>query len=207
MVKNLVLAAALAASGSVGAAHAATVDVVYNIDIYNYVAGSSGAADATAANVALHTKLATVVYTGAINFFTNTGAGPTILEFLKSAGGTVSDETGLSILMSAGGFSTTTLLDIRGSFATAVNGSIIHDDGVTLYDKSGIVLDAASPVYVTTDTFSAKSGEFRLIYSAANGNPEALTLDVAPVPVPAAGFLLMGALGGLAAMKRRRKAV
>jgi hypothetical protein len=31
-------------------------------------------------------------------------------------------------------------------------------------------------------------------------------VSVAPVPVPAAGFLLFGALGGLAALRRRRKA-
>jgi hypothetical protein len=30
--------------------------------------------------------------------------------------------------------------------------------------------------------------------------------DVAPIPLPAAGFMLLGALGGLAALRRRRKA-
>ena len=30
-------------------------------------------------------------------------------------------------------------------------------------------------------------------------------LDINEVPVPAAGFLLLGGLGGLAAMKRRKK--
>jgi hypothetical protein len=33
------------------------------------------------------------------------------------------------------------------------------------------------------------------------------TAPLAPVPVPAAGFLLIGALGGLAAVRRRRRAV
>jgi hypothetical protein len=32
-----------------------------------------------------------------------------------------------------------------------------------------------------------------------------LRIEAAPVPVPAAGFLLLGGLGGLAAMKRRKK--
>jgi hypothetical protein len=31
--------------------------------------------------------------------------------------------------------------------------------------------------------------------------------DVAPIPVPAAGFLMIGALGGLVALRRRRRAV
>jgi hypothetical protein len=33
------------------------------------------------------------------------------------------------------------------------------------------------------------------------------TVGVAPIPLPAAGFLLIGALGGLAAVRRRRRAV
>lgn len=33
-----------------------------------------------------------------------------------------------------------------------------------------------------------------------------VNVEVAPVPVPAAGFLLLGGLGGLVAMKRRKKA-
>jgi hypothetical protein len=33
------------------------------------------------------------------------------------------------------------------------------------------------------------------------------TVGVAPVPLPAAGFLMIGALGGLAAIRRRRRAV
>lgn len=34
-----------------------------------------------------------------------------------------------------------------------------------------------------------------------------IVADTAPIPVPAAGFLLIGALGGLAALRRRRRAV
>jgi hypothetical protein len=34
-----------------------------------------------------------------------------------------------------------------------------------------------------------------------------VTFEVAPVPVPAAGFLMLGALGGLAALRRRQRTV
>lgn len=47
---------------------------------------------------------------------------------------------------------------------------------------------------------------FRVKMSSLNDGPEQLFLVPAAVPVPAAGFLLVGALGGLAALRRKRKA-
>ena len=209
MFKNAVIAATIIA-GAVTGAEAATVSGTYNIDIYNYNAGgSSAAADATAANVAANSGnlLASITYVGALDFLTGGGTLPTIEEFLNSGGGTY-DHTGLGVLMSAGGFGTTTLLDITGTFLTAVLGTITHDDGVTLYDTTGIVLDSASPTSPRPDAFAAGAGNFRLIYSAANGNPEQLNVDATPaaVPLPAAGLLLIGGIGALGAMKRRRAA-
>jgi hypothetical protein len=41
-----------------------------------------------------------------------------------------------------------------------------------------------------------------------NGDPKtSIVIGPTPIPVPAAGFLLIGALGGLAAVRRRRRAV
>ena len=55
------------------------------------------------------------------------------------------------------------------------------------------------------DTFritSVKTGN-----NSAQVRVDSIAGSVAPIPVPAAGLLLLGALGGLAALRRRRRAV
>ena len=62
-------------------------------------------------------------------------------------------------------------------------------------------------------TFKVKTADnFNLRFAGAGaedslgGLIDDVSINVAPVPVPAAGFLLLGALGGLGALKRRRNA-
>lgn len=66
----------------------------------------------------------------------------------------------------------------------------------------GFVAAVFKPIYATVIRFTILSSNDNLGY--ADG---ALAgIGIAPVPVPAAGLLLMGGLGGLAALRRRRKA-
>lgn len=68
---------------------------------------------------------------------------------------------------------------------------------------------------VTTDYFFVKYGQFTSFFYTG-GTAQDVTFagkpglsnygGIAPIPVPAAGFLLLGALGGLAMVRRRRKA-
>jgi hypothetical protein len=60
---------------------------------------------------------------------------------------------------------------------------------------------------------TATSGNSLLLFFDDDGNQAddnhddlVVRVDIAAVPVPAAGFMLFGALGGLAALRRRRKA-
>ncbi|RYH05909.1 VPLPA-CTERM sorting domain-containing protein [Tropicimonas sp. IMCC6043] len=87
-------------------------------------------------------------------------------------------------------------------------GSVLHDDGISAYDDGVLVslASAADPTRAITTEFLFNGGDFRLIYAAANGNPEVLSVTTTPIPLPAGGLLLLSGLGGFAAFARRRKA-
>lgn len=209
--KVVAVAAIAAGAATFGTANAAVLTGTFNIGVYNYNAGgSSAAADATAANVAAHNVagefLGNFTYTGDLNFITTGGGGSSILEFLQSAGGALSSTTGLNTLISAGGFGTTTLLDITANLGALANGVISHDDGISLFQNGVLIVDSAAPTVDINTPFTFAGGAFRLIYSAANGNPEVLRVDASPVPLPGALLLFMGGLGGLGAVTRRRLA-
>lgn len=65
---------------------------------------------------------------------------------------------------------------------------------------------------ITAKFFVKTAGDYNLDFRAEGtsdsfgGFVDNVSVTVAPVPVPAAGLLLVGALGGLAALRRRRKA-
>lgn len=66
----------------------------------------------------------------------------------------------------------------------------------------GFVAAVFKPIYATVVRFTVLSSNDSLGY--ADG---ALAgIGIAPIPVPAAGLLMLGALGGLAGLRRRRKA-
>lgn len=79
----------------------------------------------------------------------------------------------------------------------------------TVYSSSAtavIVKVGRSPNYTILRNDSG--GTFTFNWSGApagGGGISHFTEVVAPIPVPAAGFLLIGALGGLAGLRRRRK--
>jgi hypothetical protein len=210
MFKRIAVAAAFVTAAFTGGAGAATLNGTFNIDIYNYNSGGVQAnAFATDAVVVANAAnlLKTITYTGDIDFRTVTGQPvSTILEFLTSAGGILSDAAGLDITLSTGSYQTTTLLDITGTLLGGIQGTIEHDDGISLFDDGVLVVDSSKPTSPIDTAYQLSSGNFRLIYSAANFNPEVLSVDASPIPLPAGGVLLLTALGGIGIARRRRKA-
>jgi hypothetical protein len=202
-------------------AGAATLSGTFYIDIYSYNAGGTQSnADATLAN--LNTlagpKVDSVVWTGALDFRIGSGnsATTTIADFFASGTGTVSGlDAGVGgLTLSLPTFQNTTMFDIRGTFLSGFTATVTHDDGFTAY-RDGVELVPASPA-PTTEKNTALNfggpGELRLIYVAANGNPSILEVtgenlpSAVPIPLPAAGWLLIGGIGALVAVRRRKKA-
>ena len=98
---------------------------------------------------------------------------------------------------------------ITGFYAGGNNGMWYWDNVFAATDPwvdiGGILFTTAAGV--TANLFFDGSN-YVLSYNPGNYIPGAIssTLDVAPVPLPAAGLLLVGGLGALSAAKRRRKA-
>lgn len=219
MMKKLLSAVALTVAFALPSA-AATLSGTFTIDIRNFSdTASSGAganvvtqanSAANAANFFAQASDVVIKYTGLINFsvLAAQNAPTTIAQFLNSAGGSYSvtggDAAALNSQLSLGNFSTTTFFQIMGEFGSGDRGTITHDDGITLMQGSTVVASSAPPTSKKFTKFDPEAGAFTLYYAAANGNPS--ILNVATVPVPAAGFLLIGALGGLVALRRRKTA-
>jgi hypothetical protein len=90
-------------------------------------------------------------------------------------------------------------------------------DGITLNSNvGGVIWSLAEGEFGAMDfTFNMAAGstvwfdwEWGEAYGTGLTGPEFdFVVTATPVPVPAAGFLLIGAIGGLAALRRRRKLI
>jgi len=99
-------------------------------------------------------------------------------------------------------------LDTSGYLTTSGNcstaGVISVLDDVSCDSVNGAEGIAGNPPPITFSSLDA--GSYRVAFFE-NGNPTSVQADfrVSAVPLPAAGWLMIAGLGGLAAMRRRRK--
>ena len=75
--------------------------------------------------------------------------------------------------------------------------------------SSNADVEAAAAGYLDAAANYSGASLYDLTYlesTAPNRRQNLVTAELAPVPLPATGLMLMGAIGGIAAMKRRKKA-
>jgi hypothetical protein len=219
MMKKLISAAALGLLAALPVS-AATVTGSFNVKVVNQTGLNFDQSKATIANFNTYYGLGTdgvnkdaFTYTGDMDFG---NAADTIAAWLDTATGVVS---GLDAVVGAltlsmpniyAGTATSSFFLFEGvGYFDPADFSILHDDGIAVYDDGVRIGGNDGPTPAITSLVNGfTGGKFSLLYVATNGNPSILnaTFTPSPVPLPAAGFLLIGAIGGLAALRRRKTA-
>ena len=100
--------------------------------------------------------------------------------------------------------------DQAGGFQVALWNALYDTDWLS---TAGVFAVAAGGVATKADAFLSLaqnymgSKKYNLTFlESLSENPSQNLITVAPVPLPAAAFLMVGALGGLAALRRRKQA-
>jgi hypothetical protein len=197
-----VLLTALSVAGS-ASANVATGSIWEN--------DSTGASDATPANVPSTTPDVTFSVTTPIDF--TSGSLYTIGEFLSSGGA--------SVLTGAGELGNTldnTIFNFTGnvSVTTGETFTVGHDDGLTLVIGGLHVIDEPGPTgfVTTTETYTGPSGTlpFQLVYGECCGAPGDLSISLplnGSTPEPSTWVMVVLGFAGLGFARYRtsRKAV
>ena len=137
------------------------------------------------------------------NFVGGNGAGNgTTNAFTFSHGGS------FGTVLSTSNFASATLLQM--TFTLANNdtmGTIVHDDGISIYNSMGSeIINSASPTTAIGTNFSLNAGTYTLYYVEANGAPSELSFqNVTEAPEPGALALFGAGLLGCALFIGRRR--
>jgi hypothetical protein len=222
--RNTILASCAVGALGIAGMSAASAET-YDITIYNQQTTTIGNStdsreQANSSNplIASGNEVWAGTFTGTINWNVGSSGTNTIAAFLTSNGILASQFSGtgiytpvsvstLSEIISTAPFATTSVFVITGTAGTNQSGSIVHDDGVTLTDGGGTVVNSAPPTSQDTNTFTGLTGAFTLDYVEANGLPAVLEFTTTPTttPLPSTWIMLLSALTGLGFLAYRRK--
>ncbi|GIT85131.1 DUF1194 domain-containing protein [Roseobacter sp. OBYS 0001] len=94
---------------------------------------------------------------------------------------------------------------VTGARDAACNGGIDAVNGVTIGSSSSLPTYFADNVQCGTDSFTLAAIDFNTFENVVTTKLRAEITGVNPVPVPASALLLLTGIGGVAALKRRKK--
>lgn len=221
-MKKTLLVAIAAALISTSASFAATVSGEFFVQAVNAVNLNRGQSRATFAHAqAAATAGGTgsqFTYTGDLDFGTfDRRDRTTIADWLNT--GVNGSVTGLTPAFGdlqlskpdiAKDTATTTffIFSLRSPPLLPGDFTIRHDDGVAVFEDGIRLGGFEGPNGVrTTDVSGYNGGFLQFLYVATNGDPSVLKVDhIAPIPLPASAWLMLAGVGGLAAMRRRKRA-
>lgn len=225
-MKKTIFAAVAAVGMLASAASAAT----FKVEVWD-ILGNATVNNLTAAEAFGPPVAADAIYaTADINFGVgniDNGSGwnigtpdMTVQTFLNG-----NDGTGASLVSGSSGLTIErTLMRITGSalFEMGTDYAILSDDGYDLtiggfntrkenrQAPGGLISGGTAEFFTFGQTtgvydiellwFEGQDTQVQLVFVEADGT------NIAPVPLPSAGFLMIGALGGMFAMKRRKQA-
>ncbi len=132
----------------------------------------------------------------------NNGAGngtTNVWNYVSPASGTT--------VLSTGSFGSATLMRLTFTlYNNDTMGTIWHDDGISLYGPSGLLVNSAAPTTSIGTPFNLNAGTYSLYYVEANGAPSQLTFqNVTEAPEPGALALFGAGLLGCALFIGRRR--
>ena len=191
MIKKLLMAAAVCAALTGGAANASTYDFSYTFTDGQQITGSLNGTSTNGGQTVSNISGLQVAFNG-IAF--GGGAGPLQLNTWNTATETF---TNAPVVLSANGALNNFLLS---DVDAAVNGSADYEFGFLNDPAFGSSVVAAN--FLHSDSFSGPGSTQVDIDQPANGH---WTLTAAPVPLPAALPLLLSGLSGLGLFGTRRR--